>query len=57
MLHQPDGGRIGYQKVCKVDDKLVPADEIVRAYDVGGGEYVELTDDDFAWPPRPRHRT
>ena len=48
MLHQPDGGRIGYVKVCKVDDKPVPADEIVRAYDVGGGEYVELTDDDFA---------
>src|ERR1043165_743097 len=48
MLHQPDGGRIGYVKVCKIDDKPVPADEIVRAYDVGGGEYVELTDDDFA---------
>ncbi len=48
MLHQPDGGRIGYLKVCKVDDKPVPADEIVRAYDVGGGEFVELTEDDFA---------
>jgi DNA end-binding protein Ku len=48
MLHQPDGGRIGYLKVCKIDDKPVPADEIVRAYDVGGGEFVELTDDDFA---------
>jgi DNA end-binding protein Ku len=47
MLHQPDGGRIGYLKVCKVDDKPVPADEIVRAYDVGGGEFVELTDEDF----------
>ncbi len=48
QLHQPDGGRIGYLKVCKIDDKPVPADEIVRAYDVGGGEYVELTDEDFA---------
>ena len=48
MLHQPDGGRIGYVKVCKTDDKPVPDDEIVRAYDVGGGEFVELTDEDFA---------
>jgi DNA end-binding protein Ku len=48
MLHQPDGGRIGYLKVCKTDDKPVSDDEIVRAYDVGGGEFVELTDDDFA---------
>ena len=48
MLHQPDGGRIGYVKVCKTDDKPVPDDEIVRAYDVGGGEFVELSDEDFA---------
>jgi DNA end-binding protein Ku len=48
MLHQPDGGRIGYQKVCKVDGEPVPADEIVKAYDVGGGEFVEITDEDFA---------
>ena len=48
MLHQPDGGRIGYVKVCKTDDKPVSDDEIVRAYDVGGGEFVELTDEDFA---------
>lgn len=48
MIHQPDGGRIGYQKVCKVDGEVVPNEEIVRAYDVGGGEYVELTPEDFA---------
>ncbi len=48
MLHQPDGGRIGYQKVCKVDGEPVPAEEIVKAYDVGGGEFVEITDEDFA---------
>ncbi|MGN6378616.1 MAG: Ku protein [Gaiellales bacterium] len=48
MLHQEDGGRIGYVKVCKIDEKPVSDDEIVRAYDVGGGEFVELTDEDFA---------
>ena len=57
QLHQTDGGRIGYQKVCKVDNEVVPADEIVRAYDVGGGEFVEVTDEDFASAAEASHRT
>ncbi len=48
QLHQADGGRIGYQKVCKIDDKVVSNDEIVRAFDVGGGQFVEVTEEDFA---------
>ena len=40
MLHEKDGGRIGYQRVCKVDGKEVPQEEIVKGYDLGGGEYV-----------------
>src|SRR3954453_11510910 len=47
QLHQADGGRIGYQKVCKVDNQVVSNDEIVRAFDVGGGEFVEVTDECF----------
>ena len=57
MIHQPDGGRIGYQKVCKVDGEVVPNEEIVRAYDVGGGEYVELTPEDFAAASVEGYRT
>ena len=30
QLHETDGGRIGYVKVCKVDNEPVPADEIVQ---------------------------
>ena len=56
QLHQTDGGRIGYQKVCKIDNEVVPADEIVRAYDVGGGEFVEVTDEDFASAAEASHR-
>lgn len=56
QLHQPDGGRIGYQKVCKIDNEVVPAEEIVRAYDVGGGEFVEVTDEDFAAAAEAAHR-
>jgi DNA end-binding protein Ku len=47
LVHEPDGGRIGYLKVCKVEEEPVPADEIVKALDVGDGELVYLTDEDF----------
>lgn len=47
-VHEPDGGRIGYQKVCKAeDDKPVPDDEIVKAFEIEKGEWVYLTDEDF----------
>jgi DNA end-binding protein Ku len=47
-VHEPDGGRIGYQKVCKAeDDKSVPDDEIVKAFEVAKGKWVYLTDEDF----------
>jgi DNA end-binding protein Ku len=48
-VHEPDGGRIGYRKVCKAeDDKPVPDDEVVKAYEVRKGEWVYLDEDDFA---------
>ena len=40
LIHEPDNGRIGYVKMCKVDGKEVPSDEIVKAYEVSKGEYV-----------------
>jgi DNA end-binding protein Ku len=47
-VHEPDGGRIGYQKVCKAeDDKPVPEDEIVKAFEIEKGEWVYLSDEDF----------
>jgi DNA end-binding protein Ku len=47
LVHEPDGGRIGYLKVCKLEEKPVPADEIVKAVEVDDGELVYLTDEDF----------
>jgi Ku70/Ku80 beta-barrel domain len=47
LVHEKDGSRIGYEKVCKKEGKEVPADEIVKAYDPGGGKLVYLTDEDF----------
>jgi DNA end-binding protein Ku len=46
-VHEKDGGRIGYEKYCKAEDKPVPDDEVVKAYEVDEGEYVFLTDEDF----------
>ena len=48
LVHEPDGGRIGYQKVCKAENEPVPDDEIVKAFEVKKDELVVLTDEDFA---------
>jgi DNA end-binding protein Ku len=47
LVHEKDGSPIGYEKVCKKEGKEVPADEIVKAYEVAEGELVYLTDEDF----------
>jgi DNA end-binding protein Ku len=48
LVHEADDGPIGYQKICKLEDKPVSNDEIVKAFEVEKGELVHLTDDDFA---------
>jgi DNA end-binding protein Ku len=47
LIHEADGGRIGYQKICKLEEKTVSNDEIVKAYQVEEDEFVYLTDEDF----------
>src|SRR6187431_1866687 len=34
LVHEKDGSRIGYQKVCKKEGREVPADEIVNAIEI-----------------------
>ena len=48
QVHAADAGRIRYQRVCEVCGNQVGYDEIAKGYDLGGGELVVLTDDDFA---------
>jgi DNA end-binding protein Ku len=48
MVHEKDDGPIGYQKICKLEDKPVDNDEIVKAYEYKKGELVPVTDKDFA---------
>jgi DNA end-binding protein Ku len=47
-LHRKDDSPIGYQKVCKKENKPVPDDEIVKAFEYEKGEYVYMEDEDFA---------
>ena len=47
LVHEKDGSRIGYEKVCKKEGKPVPDDEIVKAYESGKGKHVYMTDEDF----------
>jgi DNA end-binding protein Ku len=46
-IHEKDGSRIGYEKVCKTEGKPVPEDEIVKAFEFEKGEYVPMRDEDF----------
>lgn len=48
QVHVADGGRIRYKRVCDIDGEEVPYEDIAKGYDVGGGEMVILTDEDFA---------
>lgn len=47
MLHKEDMGRIRYARVCRVDGKEIPYDEIVKGYEYQKGDYVVLTEEDF----------
>jgi DNA end-binding protein Ku len=56
-IHEPDGSRIGYEKVCKKEDKPVPDSEIVKAFEYEKGEWVYMTDEDFEAAAAENHRT
>jgi DNA end-binding protein Ku len=46
-VHEPDGSPIGYRKVCKAEDVVVPDEEIVKAFEVERDEWVYMSDEDF----------
>jgi len=53
QIHAKDGGRIRYRRTCMVCGEDVDFDDIAKGYDIGGGEMVVLTDEDFADLPLP----
>ena len=48
MLHKDDLSPIRYAKICRADGQEVPYEDIVKGYEYQEGDYVVLTDDDFA---------
>jgi DNA end-binding protein Ku len=57
QIHAADGGRIRYRRTCATCGEEVAYDDIAKGYDLGDGDLVVLTDDDFADLPLPSSRT
>ncbi len=55
QVHDADGGRIRYRRVCELDGEEVPYQNIDRAYD-DGEHTVVLTKQDFAALPAEANR-
>jgi DNA end-binding protein Ku len=55
QVHNKDGGRIRYQRVCEVDGEIVPYADIDKAYD-DGERTVVITAEDVASLPAERSR-
>ena len=47
QLHEPDGGRIRYKRVCSVDGEEIEFSEIVKGYEYEKDHYVTLTDEEL----------
>jgi len=56
QVHDEDGGRIRYQRVCEVCGKVVAYSDIDRAYVDDDGTTVVLTKDDLAALPAEKSR-
>src|SRR2546426_1012489 len=48
LLHAKDESPIDYRRVCEAEGAEVPWSEIVKGYEVSKGEFVVMTDKDFA---------
>src|SRR5919201_3352455 len=53
QLHEPDGGRIRYKRVCSIDGEEVDYDDIVKGYEYEKDHYVTLTDEELDSLPVP----
>jgi DNA end-binding protein Ku len=51
MLHSSCHSRIQMKTYCPVDDEYIERSDTVRGYDLGGDQYVVVTDEDLASVP------
>ncbi|MBI2238173.1 MAG: Ku protein [Actinobacteria bacterium] len=47
QLHDADGGRVRYKRVCEKDGQEVDYEHIVKGYEVEKDRYIVLTDEDL----------
>jgi DNA end-binding protein Ku len=47
QVHAEDGARIKQKRICSKEDKEVPYDEVAMGYEVRGGEFVLLDQDEI----------
>ena len=51
QVHDADGGRIRYQRVCEVCGNQIPFADIAKAYEAPDGRVITVTDEDFKTLP------
>jgi DNA end-binding protein Ku len=47
QVHEKDGGRIRYQRICSIDGEEVPYSDIAKGYETTDGQMVILSDADM----------
>lgn len=57
QVHDADGGRIHYKRVCSVDGEEVPYSAIAKGYELANGDMVMLTNEELATMPLPTSNT
>src|SRR6185436_1205684 len=56
LLHKEDHGRIGYQKICKVCNKILQQEDIIKAYEKAKDEYIPLEKEELDEGKAPNTR-
>jgi DNA end-binding protein Ku len=57
MLHNRDYSPLARRMYCPEEEKIVPADEIVRGYEIGPEKYIVITDKELESVSPERSRT
>lgn len=57
FLHQKDNSRIRYARICETEEKEIPYEEIVRGYEYEKGQFVIISQEDFAKADPKRSRS
>jgi DNA end-binding protein Ku len=57
LLHQPDHSRVRFKRFCAAEEREVPQEELVKAYELSKDQYVEITDQDLEQLPLPSKHT